>query len=127
MGWSENVGIVRHNDDMDLESVRLRLLQLREELRRIESTGNAAAATVELDQTRVGRLSRMDALQSQAMSKESQRRNQAQRVRVEAALRRIDAGDYGKCLECGETIHPGRLSVDPTTTLCIECAEALER
>ena len=81
---------------------------------------------VELDQTRVGRLSRMDAMQAQAMSVETGRRRRQHLVEIEKALERIEAGDYGECLECGEAIHPGRLEANPTATLCIACAEALE-
>lgn len=53
-----------------------------------ETTG--AAATVELDQTRVGRLSRMDAMQQQAMAQNSRERLLGRQRRVEAALTRID-------------------------------------
>lgn len=86
-------------------------------------TGAEAAATVELDQTRVGRLSRMDAMQSQAMSQAAQRRREFELQRITAALRRIDAGDYGRCLHCDGPVAPARLEVDPAATLCIQCAE----
>ena len=44
---------------------------------------------VELDQTKVGRLSRMDAMQSQAMAKETQRRRKNDITRIDAAIKRI--------------------------------------
>ena len=47
------------------------------------------ARPVELDQTKVGRLSRMDAMQSQAMAKETQRRRNADITRIDAAIKRI--------------------------------------
>jgi len=103
-----------------------RLLKLRSGLLRAEETGEQAEEVVELDQTRVGRLSRMDAMQAQAMSVETGRRRREHLVEIEKALGRIQAGDYGECLECGEAIHPGRLEANPTTTLCIACAQALE-
>ena len=84
--------------------------------------GKAATATVVLDQSSVGRLSRMDALQGQAMAQASQRRRVDQLRRIAAALARIDSGDYGYCLDCDEEIAPGRLAGDPAVTLCIECA-----
>jgi len=103
-----------------------RLLKLRSGLLRAEETGEQAEEVVELDQTRVGRLSRMDAMQAQAMSVETGRRRRQHLVEIEKALERIEAGNYGECLECGEVIHPGRLEANPTATLCIACAQALE-
>ena len=46
--------------------MRDKLLKLRDELEEIAATGDEFAAVVELDQSKVGRLSRMDALQAQA-------------------------------------------------------------
>ena len=47
-------------------------------------------------------------------------------VRVRAALKRLEADDYGWCLECGEPIDPRRLEHDPSVLLCIGCAERAE-
>lgn len=88
----------------------------------LEQTGNEAAAVVELDQTRVGRLSRMDALQGQAMSQERARRRALQLNKIAAALKHIERDDYGYCTECDEEIPFKRLMFDPATTLCIDCA-----
>ena len=111
---------------LDLEHFRRSLHALREELRALGATGEAAAQTVELDQTRVGRLSRMDALQAQAMSQASNRRRMKTLRGVESALGRIDRGDFGECQDCGEMIILGRLEFDPTVTVCISCAESRE-
>ena len=86
-------------------------------------TESNATATVELDQSKVGRLSRMDALQAQAISKETQRRHKLEITRIDAALKRIEEDEYGYCLECGEEIAEKRLEIDPSATLCIQCAE----
>jgi len=94
--------------------------------RLIESTARDSAP-VELDQQRVGRLSRMDALQSQAMSKETERRRRIELNRLRGALNRIDAGTFGACVECGEDISDKRLRHNPGNTLCIECARSGER
>jgi len=102
------------------------LLALREELASVEKVGEEAAETVVLDQTRVGRLSRMDALQNQAISIEVKRRREIQLRQIDKALGRLEAGEFGFCLACGEEINPGRLEFDPTTTLCIECATKAE-
>lgn len=84
------------------------------------------ASVVELDQTRVGRLSRMDALQMQQMDMALDRRQKHELAALTKALERIEKGDYGQCDECGEPINPKRLEVDPTATMCIDCAAAME-
>ncbi len=103
------------------------LLSRQKELRSLLSISHEASETVELDQTRVGRLSRMDALQGQAMAQEMERRNQLELKRITAALQRIDEGEYGECVECLEDIDPRRLQVKPAVTLCIRCASASEQ
>ena len=42
---------------------------------------------------------------------------------LEEALRRIDAGDYGRCTSCGRPIGAARLDALPGTTRCVECAQ----
>ena len=110
----------------DLVEARQRLLAKRNELLAVEQTGREASATVELDQSRVGRLSRMDALQSQAMSQATRERRTVALRRIDAALRRIDTGDYGYCLSCDEPIGAGRLGFDPAATQCLRCASQAE-
>ncbi len=107
---------------MNIEYFREKLLRLRDELLEIERTGNEAAKTVELDQSRVGRLSRMDALRAQAMAIESGRRRNIKIQRIDAALKRIEKDEFGLCLQCEEEINPKRLEVDPAAPLCIDCA-----
>ncbi|MCW8824848.1 MAG: TraR/DksA family transcriptional regulator [Gammaproteobacteria bacterium] len=102
------------------------LLRERAELTLISETTDEAASTVELDQSRVGRLSRMDALQAQSMSQESQRRNKLELIAIEQALKRIERNEFGDCLECDEPIAPQRLELTPTATLCISCASDRE-
>ena len=98
------------------------LRKQQQELTALEQTSTEAAAVVELDQTRVGRLSRMDALQSQAISQERKRRRVIQLQRIAAALQRIEQQDYGYCSRCGDEIAFKRLQFDPTVTLCFNCA-----
>ncbi len=112
---------------MDKEHFRQKLLKLREELQKIAESGKEAAKTVELDQTKIGRLSRMDAMQSQAMSKESNRRREIKMKRIESALQRIDKDEFGYCTRCEEDINPKRLEFDPSALLCIECATKGEK
>jgi DnaK suppressor protein len=107
----------------EVEQIRRKLLGLRSELYELEEELKQAGETVELDQTRVGRLSRMDAMQTQQMALETGRRRQHQLIKIEGALQRIESGDYGYCFVCGEEINASRLSVDPTSTRCMECVE----
>ena len=113
--------------DKKLADFKRQLTQIQKELRNMAEVGNAAAETVELDQTRVGRLSRMDALQGQAMSQETNRRRQIQLKNIDAALNRIDEGNFGYCQNCDEEIAVKRLEIDPATPLCITCASKAEK
>lgn len=107
---------------IDLETARALLQTRRDELTRLASSTAEDSAPVELDQTRVGRLSRMDALQGQAMAQETARRREVELQRIDAALARVDAGDYGYCVRCDEEIAPARLKIDPATPTCVDCA-----
>ena len=84
--------------------------------------GQDAQSVVELDQQSVGRLSRMDALQHQAMARAQQTRRDIQSTRLHAALARIKEGEFGYCEDCGEDIVRKRLELDPSVTKCISCA-----
>ena len=107
--------------------MRAKLLKLRAELQAIAEAGDESAAIVELDQSKVGRLSRMDAMQAQAMAQAAGHRREQMLRRIEAALERLDNDEYGYCKECDEPINPKRLEFDPTADLCIACASAAEQ
>ncbi len=115
------------DDRIDPDHYRRQLLALRRELVEERREGDAASRTVELDQSRFGRLSRMDALQAQAMSVAAQARRTEHLREIDAALARIDEGDYGYCVECGDEIAPKRLDFDPAAALCIGCANRHEQ
>ncbi|MBT8115778.1 MAG: TraR/DksA C4-type zinc finger protein [Arenicella sp.] len=112
---------------LDLEYFETRLLEMQAQVMGIAGLVAGAAGTVELDQNRVGRLSRMDAMQGQAMAQASAARQAHQLKLIEFALQRIDDGVYGLCLECDNKIAVARLEIDPATEYCISCAEKLER
>ena len=99
------------------------LLRMRTELLETESMARESSRPVTLDQAAVGRVSRIDAIQSQQMSLASSRRRQGLLAAVESALRRIESGEFGCCFACGEEIAPGRLRADPTCTRCVACAQ----
>ncbi|UUX50865.1 TraR/DksA family transcriptional regulator [Nisaea acidiphila] len=106
----------------DLEQFRERLLARRAEIRNVMEAASESARPVELDQTRVGRLSRMDALQGQAMAKETERRRSLELQRIATALERIEDEEFGYCVSCGEEIPLKRLDLDPAVTTCVDCA-----
>ena len=87
-----------------------------------DAISNEARAPVTLQQDSVGRLSRMDAMQQQAMAKAQERRRGQERIRINAALARIDDGEWGYCVTCGEDIAPARLEHDPSVAVCVGCA-----
>ena len=97
------------------------------DLEDIAESSREATATVELDQTRQGRLSRMDALQGQAMAQAAEQRRVHTLGRLRTALERIESGTFGECQECAESIAEARLKADPATLLCLDCASAREQ
>ncbi len=106
--------------------MRVALERMREALQADSEPGDDPAGIVELDQQRVGRLSRMDAMQAQAMAQASGRRREDSLRAIAAALARLDSDDYGYCLSCGKAINKDRLRVDPTAAHCIDCANRAE-
>lgn len=99
-----------------------RLRQERDSLILASSETAEHRKPVELDQQSVGRLSRMDALQQQAMAAAQDARRQARIRAVEAALRRVEQDEFGWCDSCGAFIGERRLDLDPTLVRCITCA-----
>jgi len=112
---------------MDIRHYKKILLDKQQELLNSANTNESAADVVELDQSKVGRLSRMDALQAQAMSLETKRRSQLELTKIKSALLRIENNEYGHCLHCDNEIPENRLEIDPAATLCINCASQLEQ
>jgi DnaK suppressor protein len=110
-------------DDKQLNAFRQQLLQLKQELLALEASTRDSTRPVELDQTKVGRLSRMDAIQGQQMAQATARRRRLQIQKIDGALKRIELGEYGECFICGEEIDLRRLSIDPTHTRCTRCVD----
>lgn len=101
--------------------------QIRDELTRtlsriersIKTNGNGRPP--ELDQSAVGRLSRIETLQNQGMTQSLHDRERVQLEQVISALRRIDQGCYGYCTTCRNPIRFERLLVFPETPTCNRC------
>ncbi len=110
---------------MDVKTLikfRERLDQEASELRASDTATEEDRAPVELDQTSVGRLSRMDALQQQAMAAAQSRRRAGRLRAIELTLKRMDDDEFGWCQDCGEEIPLGRLKLDPCAANCGGCA-----
>lgn len=101
------------------DEIRCLLMEKREEVQTLLLQSAEDTAPVALDQTQQGRLSRMDAMQQQAMAAETRRRRQRLVQLIDAALKRVDEGEYGYCINCGEKIEADRLELDPATPFCI--------
>lgn len=112
-------------DAEKLETFRKLLDRLVIELRAALSEKDATEP-VQLD-TSIGRLSRMDAMQSQQMALALKERQRQQLLRVERALRSIADGNYGACKMCRGPISEARLEMQPEATVCVTCAAKAER
>lgn len=112
--------------EQKIQEFKALLLKNQEILLTTVQSEKKSSATVELDQSKVGRLSRMDALQGQAMTQETKLRHELSLRNITAALARIESSDYGYCKICDENIAEARLLADPAASLCITCANKLE-
>jgi len=108
---------------MDMKLIHDKLVSLYEETMALSEAAKDNRKPVALDQQSVGRLSRMDSLQVQAMDKAQDAARQKKLLKIKAAMARLDIGDYGYCVTCDEPIGQKRLDLDPSTPLCISCAK----
>jgi len=99
--------------------------QLQQELLSIEAiaeTADAAAATVALDQMRMGRLSRMDAMQGQAMVQATNACRQARVALIKAAMARMEGGEFGACQPAVKP-SPGRACRSILPPVCVSIVQ----
>ena len=108
---------------MNTKELKEKLLARQQELREHSEKSKQTRAPVELDQTRMGRLSRQDALMQQSMAEATERKREAELVKIKSALDRINTEDYGFCIVCDERISEARLQNDPAVSTCIKCAK----
>ena len=109
--------------DINLQALKKKLLAHRQEILKDAASSEASRQPVKLDQTSVGRLSRIDAIQFQSMALETDRRRQVELKQIKAALKRIDEDDFGECQICGDYIKAKRLEINPRATICIDCSK----
>ncbi len=116
------IGHVTKMNESERTHFETRIRERLAELQQMSASGQQSQAVVELDQQAVGRLSRMDALQNQAMAKAQQANRDMETRRLLAALERLEAGEFGYCEDCGERIPDGRLNLDLAASKCVSCA-----
>lgn len=103
------------------------LIALRISLTAVSKTTDELAATVELDQSAVGRLSRIDAIQQQKMAQAQQHRNRLRLQQIAVALGTFAEDEYGWCRKCGESIDFRRLKARPESPACVPCMREIEQ
>ena len=108
-----------------LQSFRSQLIQRRSELETAsdKTRNQRSASAVHLDPSSVGRLSRMDAIQVQAMAQALEVKRAEELLRISAALQRIENDEFGICLICYDDIALPRLQLDPSYARCVDCAD----
>ena len=106
----------------DLTNFKTNLLDLKREILEIEIASSGSKKPVALDQSSVGRVTRIDAIQRQQMAVESSRRRTDAMLKIEAALLRIQSHEFGICVKCGDDIAIARLDIDPTFVKCVNCS-----
>ena len=109
--------------ELDLDWFREQLLQRQTELEQLSEISTEAREAVTLDQSSVGRVSRIDAIQQQAMALATERNRERDLQRIKAALVRMDDGEFGYCITCGEPIAEKRLRFEPAVPTCVDCAQ----
>lgn len=102
-------------------SLKNTLLAHQKELSEQLKLSAQAAAIVTLDQTAVGRVSRIDALQQQSMAISTRSKVKLTLHKVAIALQALTSEHYGYCKQCGENIPFKRLEIQPEAQLCLAC------
>ena len=114
---------MNHEDFSSEQLIQLRTIILKE----IESLElllrSKADETVELDQAKVGRLSRIDAMQHQKMAQANLRKGAEKLVRYRHVLQMLEneTDEFGYCIQCDDVIPFKRLCLRPESRICVPC------
>ena len=103
----------------NLQTIRQHLLEQRRALlKRLETkeTSDRSSDLLNPDQADRALISRDTDRQTLLLNHDQQ-----QLDAIDQALTRMDAGTYGICTTCGQSIQPARLEIMPTAVLCIDC------
>jgi DnaK suppressor protein len=114
---------VRHLTPDQVRELREELLRQLARLEKSMRVTDEALEPVQLDQSAVGRLSRIDSLQNQGLARNLQERERIKLAHIEGALRRLEEGTFGLCVPCGGEIPFGRLYVVPEAPTCAACGD----
>lgn len=108
------------------KEVREQLLRMRAEL--LRGVSESYATCRELGQDGVPDIGDMsaNAYNRDVLFNLSETQRQ-QILDIEAALERLDSGEYGICMNCGESIAPRRMEVRPFSRYCIDCKTDIEK
>ena len=71
----------------------------------------------------IGRISRMDAINNQAVTKASLRQAENKLMKLNIVLSKIGDKDFGLCLSCRKPIPLGRILIRPESMHCVSCAK----
>lgn len=108
-----------------LDELHQDLLQERQRLEVSLQLTVEGAKPVELS-TPIGRLSRMDAIQQQQMTKAGRSTSEGRLRLIRAALGAVTRGEYGSCRSCEHPIGYPRLKARPEALLCLSCQDSRE-
>jgi DnaK suppressor protein len=113
---------MQQRNDINIKNFRKKLLSRQKELEQLIDEHTHEIKPVEIDESQVGLLSRLEAIDAKAVSDEVEHKREDELKRVILALKHIDDGEYGYCMVCGEEIEEKRLALDPAVLACIDCA-----
>ena len=105
--------------DQEKQAIRDQLMSEKDELKkRVDRIHDHARDPLEQDSAeqaaQLGNVAVVSALEAEAVGEIAE---------IDAALQRLDAGNYGICITCGEPISEPRLKARPASAQCVDCAE----
>lgn len=115
-----------HLTDDQLEQFQERLLAMGAQIDALLTQTESDTKPVDLELP-IGRLTRIDAIQMQAMAQQNRRQLEIRGQQVAAALSAFRSGTYGLCRHCKGPISLRRLEVLPETPFCLDCQESFEQ
>ena len=115
-----NFLVMENSKYTELEKIILGELKL---LEQSLNDFNGSSNIVELDQQLIGRLSRMDSIRDQQMTKANMIRRGQRKSELIKALKRLEDDDFGFCIDCGDEIDIRRIRVNPLVRKCISCMQ----
>jgi len=105
-----------------LDAFRQRLVERLEEFDELKDVQDDVSDTVSLGKSTTGRFVK----QSQAMATATAERRAVLQRNAKNAIKRLDDGSFGECVQCSGPINPERIEHNPAASLCMVCAEKAE-